>query len=56
MKPLVSIRGSLGDRRARRFFPLSGRQGAYRFHVTYAGKERPADTIAGARKAAEERV
>jgi hypothetical protein len=38
-----SRRGSQTDQRARRLVPLSGRQGA-----------RPVDTIAGARKVAEE--
>jgi hypothetical protein len=53
MTPLVSIRGCQGDYSARRPSPLSGRQGVYPSEVTRAGKVRPVDTIAGARKAAE---
>jgi hypothetical protein len=54
MTPLVPARGYQGDHRARLFCPLSGRQGAPPLQVTCAGKERPVDTIAGARKVAED--
>jgi hypothetical protein len=54
MTPFVSTRRSQGDQRARPFLPLSGRQGARPLDMTYAGKQRPVDTIAGARKLAEE--
>jgi hypothetical protein len=53
---IVSRRGSLGDHRARRLVPLSGRQGARPLQVMYVREERPVDTIAGARKVAEERA
>jgi hypothetical protein len=46
--------GCQGDHRARLFIPLVGRQGAHRLHVSCTGKERPVDTIAGARKVARE--
>ncbi|MFD2420198.1 hypothetical protein [Amycolatopsis pigmentata] len=51
---IVLSRGSQDDQSARLFFPLSGRQGAHPSDATRAGKERPVDTIAEARKAAEE--
>jgi hypothetical protein len=55
MTPLGSTGGCQGDHRARPSFPLAGRQGARLSSVTCTGKERPVDTIAGARKLAEER-
>ena len=54
MTPLGSTGGCQNDHRARPFFPLAGRQGAQLSSVTCTGKERPVDTIAGARKIAEE--
>jgi hypothetical protein len=52
----VSSRGTQDDHMARpgRKAPLSGRQGALVDEVTRLREERPADTIAVARKTAEE--
>lgn len=54
MATLVSAHSSQGDHNARSLFPLSGRQGAKLDDVTRAGGECPVDTIAVARKLAEE--
>jgi hypothetical protein len=56
MTALRSTRGCRGDYRARPFFPLSGRQGAHSRDVMCVGKERPVDTIAGARRLAEKQL
>lgn len=53
---IVSTRGSQDDHRARHLFPPAGRQGAHPSYVRSVGEERPADTIAGARKLAEKRA
>ncbi len=55
MTPSVSTRGSQADHRARlRQVPLSGRQGASEDDVTQVCQERPVDTIAVARRLAED--
>ncbi|GLY70503.1 hypothetical protein Atai01_71220 [Amycolatopsis taiwanensis] len=55
MTPAVSTRGWQGDHRVRRRqAPLSRRQGAIKDDVTRGRQERPGDTIAVARKLAED--
>ncbi|GLY71540.1 hypothetical protein Atai01_81590 [Amycolatopsis taiwanensis] len=57
MSSAISSRRSQADQRARRRqAPLSGRQGARPHWGTQARKERPVDTIAVARKLAEEKA
>lgn len=53
--PLAS-RGCQAGHHARHLFPLSGRQGALLDDVSRVGQERPVDTIAVARKVAEEKA
>jgi hypothetical protein len=53
MSSPVSSRGIHGARSARQA-PLSGRQGALSDYVTWTRQARPVDTIAVARKLAEE--
>lgn len=56
MSSIVASRGCQADHHARHLFPLSGRRGAFLDDVSWAGPERPVDTIAVARKAAEEKA
>ncbi len=56
MKPRTLLaRGNHGDHRARAFVPPAGRRGAQVAEVIRFHKERPVDTIAVARKLAEEK-
>jgi hypothetical protein len=56
MTPLVSTRGRQTRNQARRLFPLSRRRGAIQPDVTRVRQEGPVDTIAVARKLAEEQA
>ncbi|WP_285485697.1 hypothetical protein [Amycolatopsis taiwanensis] len=50
----MSSRGNHGDQHARLVVPLSGRRGVLIENLPQSREERPVDTIAVARKVAEE--